>query len=158
MSGSRRGPPGGRRGGAHGTTYDAPIGRVLVRVRTGIGDNGRVTQQGAEGPNGTAGKRAGSRKGARPPGRRRPAVLGYALGITLAVVAWGYLVWAAIDFGSSARDGDAKAWWFLGLASLGAVACLFVGLMLIARLARTLGRGSGSSAAAPPTGGKRAAR
>jgi hypothetical protein len=69
----------------------------------------------------------------------RPALLGLALGVTLAVVAWGYLVYAAIDFGSAARSGDDQAWWFLGLASVGAVACLFVGLMLIARLLRELG-------------------
>ena len=30
-----------------------------------------------------------------------------ALGITAAVVGWGYLVYLAIDFGTSARDGDA---------------------------------------------------
>jgi hypothetical protein len=106
-----------------------------------------------------AGKRAGSRKGSRPPRRARPAVLGYALGITLAVVGWGYLVWAAIDFGSTARNGDGRAWWFLALAALGAIACLFVGLMLVARLIRTLGQ---SSSPTPPThhapGGKRAAR
>ncbi|TIC84453.1 hypothetical protein [Nocardioides sp. GY 10127] len=61
-----------------------------------------------------------------------------ALGMTLAVAAWGYLVWAAIDFGRTARDGDTSALPFLGLACLGAVACLFVGLMLLARLVRTL--------------------
>ena len=59
--------------------------------------------------------------------------------MTLAVVAWGYLVYAAIDFGATARDGNPDAWWFLAVASLGAVACLFVGLMLIARLLRRLG-------------------
>ena len=117
-----------------------------------------VREQGADGSNGTAGKRAGSRKGAKAPRRFHPAVLGYALAITLAVVAWGYLVWAAIDFGSDARNGNDGAWWYLGLAALGAVACLFVGLMLAARLARTLGRGSDPSSPAPPSGGKRAAR
>ena len=59
--------------------------------------------------------------------------------MTLAVVAWGYLVYAAIDFGASARDGNPDAWWFLAVAALGAMACLFVGLMLIARLLRRLG-------------------
>jgi len=59
--------------------------------------------------------------------------------VTLAVVAWGYLVYAAIDFGSSARGGDARAWWFLAVASLGAVACLFIGLMLVARLLHRFG-------------------
>lgn len=93
--------------------------------------------------------------------------------MTLAVVAWGYLVYAAIDFGATARGGQSAAWWFLALASLGAVACLFVGLMLIARLLRRLGITSDPAAPAPeapaaaptapqttphPTGGHRAAR
>ena len=54
-------------------------------------------------------------------------------------MAWGYLVYAAIDFGATARGGDSRAWSFLAVASVGAVACLFFGLMLVARLARRLG-------------------
>ena len=58
----------------------------------------------------------------------------------------------------------------LGLASLGAVACLFIGLMLVARVLRELGitspRDSASSSSSPDTppepprapGGRRAAR
>jgi hypothetical protein len=106
---------------------------------------------------GHRGKRAAETGEQRP----RSRVLGYALGITLAVVAWGYLVWAAIDFGSTARNGDGRSWWFLALAAVGAVACLFVGLMLAARLARTLGMVPGAeSTPTPPRspGGKRAAR
>jgi hypothetical protein len=131
----------------------------------------------------TGGKRAGSRRGPKRQRSFSPSLLGLAGGVTLAVVAWGYLVYAAIDFGTTARDGNPDAWWFLGVASLGAVACLFVGLMLIARLLRRLGITSGpqsappaststaSSAApepetagetrpasAPPPGGRRAAR
>ena len=73
--------------------------------------------------------------------------------MTLAVVAWGYLVYAAIDFGATARDGNPDAWWFLAVASLGAVACLFVGLMLVARLLRRLGITSGpaTDGSAPPS-------
>ncbi|QVT81518.1 hypothetical protein ENKNEFLB_03928 [Nocardioides aquaticus] len=84
------------------------------------------------------GKRAGSRRGPRPQRRVSPTLLGLSLGVTLLVVAWGYLVFAAIDFGSEARGGRGEAWWFLGLASLGAVACLFAGLMLVARILRLL--------------------
>lgn len=84
------------------------------------------------------GKRAGSRRGPRPKRRVSPTLLGLSLGVTLLVVAWGYLVFAAIDFGSEARGGRGEAWWFLGLASLGAVACLFAGLMLVARILRLL--------------------
>ncbi|WP_460810952.1 hypothetical protein [Nocardioides salsibiostraticola] len=85
------------------------------------------------------GKRAGSRRGARPQQKFRPVLLALAGGVTLAVVAWGYLVFAAIDFGTQARAGRSSAWWLLALASIGAVACLFVGLMLIAQLSRALG-------------------
>ncbi len=84
------------------------------------------------------GKRAGSRRGPRPKRHVSPALLGLSLGVTLLVVAWGYLVYAAIDFGSEARGGRTEAWWFLALASLGAVACLFAGLMVIARILRLL--------------------
>lgn len=62
-----------------------------------------------------------------------------ALGVTGALVAWGYLVLAAIDFGTSAREGDSTAWWFLALASVGAVACLFLGLILLSRITRATG-------------------
>lgn len=81
----------------------------------------------------------GKRVGARQKRSFSPVLLGLALGVTASVVAWGYLVFAAIDFGGSARDGDAAAWWLLALASLGAVACLFLGLILISRIARVLG-------------------
>jgi RsiW-degrading membrane proteinase PrsW (M82 family) len=82
-----------------------------------------------------------------------------ALGVTVAVVAWGYLVYAAIDFGSKARAGEETSWWLLGLASVGAVACLFVGLLLVARLLRMLGVLKTQQPRPPrPTGGKRAAR
>ncbi len=92
------------------------------------------------------GKRAGPR-------RRRGlslAALALALGITLCVIAWGYLVKAAIDFGIRARDGTPEAWYYLGGAALGAVLCLFVGLMLIARLLRVLGIAAEPSPAPPP--------
>ncbi|WP_134741286.1 hypothetical protein [Nocardioides sp. 503] len=113
------------------------------------------------------GKRAGSRRGAKPQRGFRPVLLVHALGVTAAVLAWGYLVYAAIDFGTEARGGDSQAWAFLALASVGAVACLFLGLILVARLLRALGiTGSptpptptDSPVAAPPSGGgRRAAR
>ena len=102
---------------------------------------------------GTGGKRTGSRRGPRRRRSFQPGLLLLALGITGCVVAWGYLVYAAIDFGSSARSGDSQAWWFLGLASVGAVACLFVGLMLVARVLRRLGITSGPAPKEPKPGG-----
>ena len=61
------------------------------------------------------------------------------LAITVCVVAWGYLVLAAIDFGSTARGGESMAWLFLALACVGAAACLFTGMILIGRLLRAAG-------------------
>lgn len=118
------------------------------------------------------GKRAGARRGSRRRAGFQPALLLLALGITACIVAWGYLVYAAIDFGSTARGGDAQAWWFLAIASVGAVACLFVGLTLVARVLRRLGISSGPPSRATatddepppaagvsrPVGGRRAAR
>ena len=123
------------------------------------------------------GKRAGARRAARPRRRLEPRILGIAAAITACLLAWAYLVYAAIDFGATARGGDSGAWAFLGLAALGAVACLFLGLMLVARALRMLGITSPPPArtAAPeedapslastvaletprPAGGRRAAR
>ena len=108
------------------------------------------------------GKRVGPKKKAS----FRPTALLLAVGITLGVGAWGYLVKAAIDFGIEARNGTSGAWTFLALACLGAVACLFVGLMLVARLLRTLGitvRGlvrlpRPTPEAPRPVGGRRSSR
>ena len=123
---------------------------------------------GQNGPMESSGKHAGSRRAEpapKPPegeqrtsGSRTPLLL-LALGVTSSVVAWGYLVYAAIDFGANARSGETGSWWLLGLASVGAVACLFVGLLLVARLLRMLGLLK-TEAPKPPrlTGGKRAAR
>lgn len=112
------------------------------------------------------GKRAGSRRAAKRKPSFRPPLLGLAAAVTLAVVAWGYLVYAAIDFGSTARGGDPRAWGFLALASVGAVACLFIGLMLISRLLHRLGISGDRTTPPPavepeatrPVGGRRASR
>jgi hypothetical protein len=86
--------------------------------------------------------------------RRRLLVL--ALGITATLVAWGFLVWAAIDFGARARDGENPAWLFAGLATIGATACLLVTLILAAKVVAAVRRGAPS--APPVAGGRRAAR
>lgn len=100
----------------------------------------------SRGTGASAGTRAGSRRGPRRKARFQPALLLLALAITGCVAAWGYLVWAAIDFGASARGGDSQAWWFLALAATGAVAALFVALMLVALLLRRLGITAGPPA------------
>lgn len=114
------------------------------------------------------GKRVGTRRGTRPRRKVNPLALGIAAGITACVVAWGYLVYAAIDFGTAARGGSGSAsWGLMLLASLGAMACLFVGLMLVAWMLRALGITSAPEPADPASelpvpprapGGKRAAR
>lgn len=81
-----------------------------------------------------------------------------ALGITAAIVAWGYLVYVAIDFGTSARDGNDSAWWLLGLATVGAIACLFFALLLGARLVARFRATLSPPPPARPAGGRRAAR
>ena len=109
----------------------------------------------------STGKRAGSRRGARAPRTLNKAALVIGAAITLCVIAWGYLVYAAVDFGTAARGGSSSAWSFMALACLGAIACLFVGLLLVARLLRTLGITSPPPSATSeprPVGGKRAAR
>ena len=111
------------------------------------------------------GKHAGARTPERPvpvprvrPTSGRGPLLAIALGTTLCLVAWGYLVWAAIDFGRKARGGDSSAWTYLGLASVGAIACLFIGLLLVVRVLKVLRVASGDVPAPPPPGGRRAKR
>jgi hypothetical protein len=114
----------------------------------------------------TTGKRAAPRHSAparlegTPPGPRpsKGPLLLLALGITATVVAWGYLVYLAIDFGTAARDGDRTGWLLLGLATLGAIACLFVAMMLGTRLVARIKAGSGPPEPPRPPGGRRAAR
>lgn len=106
------------------------------------------------------GSRVGTRRAEKPKRSFSTPAFLYALGITACMIAWGYLVYAAIDFGTSARAGEGAAWVLLGLASLGAVACLFVGLMLVVRVLRLLGVlvGPDSSVASPAPPGRRIAR
>jgi hypothetical protein len=115
-------------------------------------------------------KHAGSRKAprtARPRKRIDPRVGVYAVGVTFCVVAWGYLVFAAIDFGGTAREGRGIAWLFLFVACIGAACCLFAGLMLGMRALIALGlvtrpADEDPAPSAPPAprvpGGRRALR
>jgi hypothetical protein len=100
------------------------------------------------------GRHTGPAAAPQPVPRKRLAVL--ALGTTLTLIAWGFLVWEAIDFGAKARDGESPAWAFLAVATLGATACLLVTLILVSKVFATL-RGEARSR---PTvsGGHRAAR
>ena len=88
-----------------------------------------------------------------PVSRRRLALL--ALGVTATLVAWGFLVWEAIDFGSRARDGESLAWLFVALATIGATACLLLTLVLATRVIATL-RGEVQPRPVVPGGRRRA--
>ncbi len=98
-------------------------------------------------------------------------VLVLALGVTATLVAWGVLVYAAIDFGQEARSGEPAAWVLLAITTLGAAACLFVTLILGARVlplfqGQSSASPAGSTSPAPstpprptrPPGGHRAGR
>ena len=91
--------------------------------------------------------RAGARRAERPKRQFQPRLAGIAAAAVVSLVAWGFLVWAAIDFGRSARGGDGTAWVFLAIASIGAVACLFLSLMLATMLLRAVGHPRGEEAA-----------
>src|SRR5687767_4563607 len=81
------------------------------------------------------------------PSRRTTLLV--AVGVTATLVAWGVLVLSAIDFGREARSGEPAAWVFLALSTLGAAACLFVTLLLGARLHSVL-TGKETSRPKPP--------
>jgi hypothetical protein len=105
------------------------------------------------------GKHTGERAEEAPrrrPRARRIVVLSLATLVTL--VAWGVLVFAAIDLGREARSGESTAWTFLVLAGVGAAACLFVALILVGRLVAVL-RGREVAPPRPPrVPGRRVAR
>ena len=83
--------------------------------------------------------RGGARRAAKPKRSFQPRLLLLGLGALAALVAWGVLVWLAIDFGRSARGGDSGQWAYLAAASVGAVACLFLCLFLVTLLLRSVG-------------------
>jgi hypothetical protein len=79
-----------------------------------------------------------------------------ALLLVVTLVAWGVLVYAAIDFGAEARSGDSTAWTFVVLSAVGAAACLFVTLLVGARIVSLVK--VGAEPARPRGGRRRAAR
>jgi protein-S-isoprenylcysteine O-methyltransferase Ste14 len=85
----------------------------------------------------------------------RRALMLLALLVLATLVAWGVLVYAAIDFGGDARTGESTAWVFLVLATVGAAACLFATLLLGARMVSLVRQ---PPAPVRPAGGHRAAR
>lgn len=82
-------------------------------------------------------------------------------GISATIVAWGVLVFAAIDFGRRGRQGDSIAWLFLVLATIGAIGCAFLAIQLLATLQNALRQVAEPSERPAPAGrssARRAAR
>ncbi len=105
--------------------------------------------------------RVGRHTGERPhdaPRVPRRRILVLSLLVTITLVAWGVLVLAAIEFGREARSGETGAWTFLGLASAGATACLFVTMILGARLVALVRARQEPPPRPACPGGRRAAR
>jgi len=103
--------------------------------------------------NASMGKHTGVAAVPEKRGRARAAIIG----IVVTFVAWAALVYYAIQLGSDVRSGNGGAWTLLVIAVVGAVCCLFLSLLLGARVveaART------ARAERPPrvTGGRRARR
>lgn len=86
----------------------------------------------------SAGRRRAEKKAAPRP-RRLPAVLLHVVGVLVAAGAWVFLVRSAITFGQAARDGRAAAWAVCAGATLGAVVCLLLMFVLLARVCTLLG-------------------
>src|SRR6478735_3903004 len=91
----------------------------------------------------------------RPPRRR---ILVLSLFVTVTLVAWGVLVFAAIEFGRDARSGEAQSWTFLALASAGATACLFLTMILGAKLVGLIRARQDAAPAPRLQGGRHGAR
>ena len=68
-------------------------------------------------------------------------------GFVVLAVAWVVLVRAAIDFGADARAGRDEGWAFLVLASVGAIGCLLLALVLLVRGLMAVGLVSDSARA-----------
>jgi len=86
------------------------------------------------------------------------AILFLALILSVTLVAWGVLVYAAIDFGKEARSGEPTAWGLLVVSTIGAAACLFVTLIVGARTLRLVAGRRNSPKdlpPPPPAGGRR---
>ena len=99
----------------------------------------------------------GGRRRAEPvKGQARPfSELGVIVaGIALGAVAWFFLVRAAIEFGGRGKGGDSMAWAFMAVATLGAIVCLVLVLVLVGRGRELLGLRR-SEGAASNGGGRR---
>jgi hypothetical protein len=96
---------------------------------------------------------AGRRRAQKATATRPPARLALlVVGVVLAAAAWLFLVRAAIDFGTAARDDGGAAGWAMSVgAGLGATLCLLLVFVLLARLREQVAPARGQR----PAGGHR---
>lgn len=99
------------------------------------------------------GKHAGGRPA--PPPRRELGLL--TAGAAVTIVAWVVLVTYAIRFGALARSGRSAAWLLLTVATVGAICCLFLALVLGTRVVGLM-RAESGPAPVRAAGGRRARR
>jgi hypothetical protein len=151
----------GKTTGQRRVRRSGPAGIELVDRRVGMRLRSVTMGHVTTGKRAAPGRHAGAARPDESAPKRRSAngpMLLLALGITASVVAWGYLVYLAIDLGTAARDGDSRGWFFLVLATIGAIACLFVALMLGMRLVARFRASAPPPEAPRPPGGRRALR
>ncbi len=96
-----------------------------------------------------------SQGGRRRAANLRPPVPKARIGLHTAIAlatgaAWVYLVRAAIDFGALARGGQGLAWLFAALATLGAVGCLLLAILMVTRVLVLIGALTEQRPSRPP--------
>ena len=84
---------------------------------------------------------AAGRHSAPSPPRTVPVrvIAGYAVGVLVSAAAWVFLARAAIDFGTTAREGETAGWAFVALAVVGAIGCLLLAVVLGSRVLMATG-------------------
>jgi hypothetical protein len=97
----------------------------------------------------------GKHSGATVSGPSLRRLWGQVAGMLATVVAWVVLVYYAIQLGPDAKAGELGAWVLLVIATLGAIGCLFLALILGGRLYELL---RGEPHPATLSGGRRARR
>ncbi len=80
----------------------------------------------------------GKHSGGAPPPLPTGRLASYAAAVVAAALAWGVLVYYAIQLGPSAKAGELGAWLLLAVATLGAVGCLFLALIFGGKFLDTL--------------------
>jgi hypothetical protein len=108
-------------------------------------DNTRAEAAAPADPPAPAPRPAGARRAANHtaprrshrPGRGRRLAT-YALAAVATALAWGVLVYYAIQLGPDVKDGEPQAWALMIVATVGAMACLFLSLILGGRVVEVL--------------------